>query len=135
MTDETLRALSEVATPGLWEAAISGAQCEDIIAGDYSDATHVVCLGHDYEDYGEVSAADGRFIAAAVNYVRATLASPPTAPTLDVERLARAIETWVRKPGNYIDIDKIALDIDPDLVPLAAELVAEYARLAGDPEP
>ena len=35
---------------------------EDIIS---EDGTHVVCFGHDYDDYGSVSHANARLIAAA----------------------------------------------------------------------
>lgn len=37
---------------------------DDILA---ADGTHVVCFGHDYDDYGEVSVEDARLIVLAVN--------------------------------------------------------------------
>lgn len=44
----------------------------DIIS---ADGDHVVCLGHDYDDYGSVNQADAEFICRAVNSYDALLAA------------------------------------------------------------
>ena len=38
---------------------------EDILG--ISDEDHIVCFGHDYDDYGHVSVEDATFIVQAVN--------------------------------------------------------------------
>jgi hypothetical protein len=62
--------LLEQITPWPWrvepevpEVGAGGWGVEDIVA---ADGTHVVCFGHDYDDYGSMSSqADAEFIAAA----------------------------------------------------------------------
>lgn len=70
MTDDALRqaeiqARAQAATKGPWSVVTGsgGAYVKDVM----SDATgdHVVCWGHDYDDYGSMSVEDARFCAHA----------------------------------------------------------------------
>ncbi len=110
---EGLRALSDAATPGPWESGTKlawpgeddqGEYVSDIGAGDQ----HVVCLGHDYDDHGNVSVPDAAFIVAAANYVRAAFSQPATivgaaggrsgdlpVPTLDAAAFHRTLCTGI----------------------------------------
>jgi hypothetical protein len=84
LRDEELAAIKkrvEAATPGPWAAT-----------GEYfclaaPDATHVVCFGHDYDDYGDVKGPDAEFIAHARTDVPALLA--------EVERLRAELANLV----------------------------------------
>ena len=64
---------------------------DDIVA---ADGTHVVCLGHDYNDAGTVSAEDAILIAAAPEllYALKQLASPvyQQGRDVDIEEQAQA---------------------------------------------
>ncbi len=65
MTDDLarLKALAEQATKGPWQVFDGDVQTVDV-AADSNWPTHVVCFGHDYDDYGGADDNDKAYIAA-----------------------------------------------------------------------
>ena len=76
-------------TPGPWTVKLGGIEpclptdprwVEEIIA---ADGTHVVCFGHDYDEYGSISLEDAQLIAAAPDLLDALKRRLHNYPDLD----------------------------------------------------
>ncbi len=85
-----LKALAEKATKGPWAADIrgrgeSGAWVEDISS---PSEKHMICWGHDYDDYGGMKPADADYIAACSPDVVLSLIAR-------LEKIEQHCEEWI----------------------------------------
>ena len=91
---EKLAALEQAATPGEWDVKIdhldydSGhhSWVDDVVA---QNGKHVVCFGHQAEEYGAMSVEDAQFIVAWRNAAPAIVAELLKGEQLRVEREER----------------------------------------------